>query len=101
VPNPKRTSVTLQPMGGGSGPLIDFDDDYESDEDVKGAPAPAAADPQGHRPLVGGFAAAAYEAARAHHEATKQKKAAAEARKAAQQGGTSSRSSGSSRKPHA
>lgn len=66
---PKRQSVVLQPMAGGMG-LVDFDSDYESDEDD--APKAAPADPN-HRPMVGGFAAAAYEAARAYHMAHKDK----------------------------
>jgi len=88
----KRQSVTLQPMSGLSG-LVDFDSDLEdSDEDEpprpqaggglpgqpmpqgfpggpRGPPgaAPGAAPGPNHRPMVGGFAAAAYEAARAYH----------------------------------
>ena len=37
-----------------------------------------------HRPLVGGFAAAAYEAARAHHLAQQEAKKRAQAQAAAQ-----------------
>lgn len=76
VPRPqapvKRGSVALKPMGGLGG-LVDFDDsDFDdSDEeemDLPGAPMPGnAVGGPNHRPLVGGFAAAAYEAARAHH----------------------------------
>jgi len=100
---PKRNSVMLQPMAGGS-LLPDFDDIDSEEEDNKAPPppqpqaappaaipggpipgvqsgsgassAPKAGDPN-HRPLVGGFAAAAYEAARAHHykaQAAKQKR---------------------------
>ena len=85
---PKRQSVVLSGLGGGVGFGIDFDDsDYDDsdDEDVPhggpygGAPGlPGQAMPgsstgtsttgsQNSRPMVGGFAAAAYEAARAHH----------------------------------
>lgn len=59
---------------------IDFDDsDFDDDsdeEDVRptppvrgssGVPPGAGAGGPNHRPYVGGFAAAAYEAARAHH----------------------------------
>jgi len=71
----KRGSVALKPMSGIGG-LVDFDDsDFDdSDEEdgvpLPGAPMPGSANAVGgpnHRPLVGGFAAAAYEAARAHH----------------------------------
>jgi hypothetical protein len=68
-----RGSVVMQPMAGGIG-LIDFDSDYDSDEDH--SPAPVAAKPQppaADRPMVGGFAAAAYEAAKAFHHQQKQK----------------------------
>jgi len=72
--NPKRASVVLQPMAGGIG----FD--YESSDEEDNSPAPVV-QPNGtgtggpnHRPMVGGFAAAAYEAARAHHYAAQQKK---------------------------
>lgn len=75
---PKRQSVVLQPMAGGIG-LADYDDsDYDSEEEAQ-APAPApkqkapATGGPNHRPMVGGFAAAAYEAARAHHYAQKKK----------------------------
>lgn len=86
---PKRQSVVLPGLGGGVGFGIDFDDsDYDDsdDEDIPhGGPyggqggLPGQAMPgsasgtaavtgaQNSRPLVGGFAAAAYEAARAHH----------------------------------
>ncbi|CAJ1954521.1 unnamed protein product [Cylindrotheca closterium] len=85
---PKRQSVVLSGLGGGVGFGIDFDDsDYDDsdDEDVphggpyggQGLPgqampgsapgAPAVTGAQNSRPMVGGFAAAAYEAARAHH----------------------------------
>lgn len=80
APAVKRGSVALKPMAGLGG-LVDFDDsDFDdSDEEMElalpgaplpGAPMPGSAEMVGgpnHRPLVGGFAAAAYEAARAHH----------------------------------
>ena len=93
----------LQPMAGGS-LLPDFEDSEDEEEKapnpappqaqaappaaIPGGPipgvqsgsgtssAPKSGDPN-HRPLVGGFAAAAYEAARAHHykaQAAKQKR---------------------------
>lgn len=70
----KRGSVALKPMSGLGG-LVDFDDsDFDDSDDegynLPGAPMPGSANAVGgpnHRPLVGGFAAAAYEAARAHH----------------------------------
>jgi hypothetical protein len=81
---PKRGSVVMKPMAGIGG-LVDFDDsDFDdSDEDddddddnerlpgkpMPGASSGAAVGGPNHRPLVGGFAAAAYEAARAHHYA--------------------------------
>lgn len=67
----RRQSNVMQPMAGGLG----FDYDSEEEEETpQQAPAPAAAgaDSANHRPLVGGFAAAAYEAARAHHLARQQ-----------------------------
>lgn len=78
----KRSSVVLQPMGPGGalGFGIDFDDSDYEDSDDEGVPhgGPYAGQPMSapsgtgtggpnHRPLVGGFAAAAYEAAKAHH----------------------------------
>jgi hypothetical protein len=75
APAVKRGSVALKPMSGIGG-LVDFDDsdfddsDDDMDVDLPGAPMPGSGDAVGgpnHRPLVGGFAAAAYEAARAHH----------------------------------
>jgi hypothetical protein len=72
-----------QPMAGGIG-LIDFDSDYESDEEqapqktaVPGVSGGAKSDTSGQpesRPMVGGFAAAAYEAAKAFHAEQKRKK---------------------------
>jgi hypothetical protein len=82
----KRGSVALKPMSGLGG-LIDFDDsdfddsDEEDLHELPGAPMPGSSDAVGgpnHRPLVGGFAAAAYEAARAHHYASLNKSKAAE-----------------------
>jgi hypothetical protein len=79
------------PPGAAAAPgigLVDFDDDdYESEEEVAPkAPAPKVAPANnpgapGGRPLVGGFAAAAYEAAKAHHFAQQQAKAKAAANK--------------------
>ena len=77
----KRQSVVLQPMAGLGAFLdpddSDFDDSDEEDSGpLPGAPMPGASDAVGgpnHRPLVGGFAAAAYEAARAHYYANKAK----------------------------
>lgn len=78
---PKRGSVVLKPMAGIGG-LVDFNDsDFDDSDDegtveLPGKPMPGAGPSHGasvggpnHRPLVGGFAAAAYEAARAHHYA--------------------------------
>ena len=85
----KRQSVVLQPMPGlGDFMNSDSEDDDDDDEDaalaaaaaagrLPGQPIPGAPDTMGgpnHRPLVGGFAAAAYEAARAHHYASKNKR---------------------------
>ena len=59
--------------------LIDFEDDYDSEEDAPKAAAPMPSNNPGSaggRPMVGGFAAAAYEAAKAHHFAQQQAKAA-------------------------
>ena len=68
-----RQSVVMNPVPGFGGLLgADFDDnDYDdSDDDVPPKPKQGVAagnsDPN-HRPMVGGFAAAAYEAARADH----------------------------------
>ena len=70
----RRASSVLQPgaLGGIGGLGIDFNDsDYEdSDEEVDDGPGNVNGQGTGgpnHRPYVGGFAAAAYEAARAHH----------------------------------
>jgi hypothetical protein len=58
------TGAAGNPMATAVG-LIDFDSDYESeDEPVQAPPAPALAANANHRPMVGGFAAAAYEAHR-------------------------------------
>jgi len=88
--NGRRTSLMLtQPKPGV--PLIDFDsDDYSSDDEPQRGPPPPIGGFPGRtipgvspgstttgsaeaRPMVGGFAAAAYEAAKAHHFATKGK----------------------------
>ena len=84
----RRGSAVLQPgaLGGGIGFGIDFDDsDYDDSDDDEGlgatgrsgrgmgqgggsmVPPGAGTGGPNHRPYVGGFAAAAYEAARAHH----------------------------------
>uniref|UniRef100_A0A7S2HJI8 Uncharacterized protein n=1 Tax=Helicotheca tamesis TaxID=374047 RepID=A0A7S2HJI8_9STRA len=80
----RRNSVVLNPVAmGGLAGLIDFDDsDYEDSDDDGGRPGgpaggpmpgnssgfnPAASGGPDHRPMVGGFAAAAYEAAREYH----------------------------------
>ena len=89
-----RRNSTALPMGpgGGVGVGIDFDDsDYEDSEDEedvrhavphRGGPPAAASVGSGtpmttgsanSRPMVGGFAAAAYEAAKAHHFQTVKK----------------------------
>jgi len=87
----RKTSLMLtQPKPGV--PLIDFDsDDYSSDDEPQRGPPPPIGGFSGQtipgvapgdttmagsaeaRPMVGGFAAAAYEAAKAHHFATKGK----------------------------
>eukprot|EP00547_Thalassionema_nitzschioides_P001105 CAMPEP_0194212004 /NCGR_PEP_ID=MMETSP0156-20130528/11501_1 /TAXON_ID=33649 /ORGANISM="Thalassionema nitzschioides, Strain L26-B" /LENGTH=179 /DNA_ID=CAMNT_0038939709 /DNA_START=97 /DNA_END=636 /DNA_ORIENTATION=+ len=74
----KRGSVTLSQISG-LGDLVEFDnsdfDDSDDDDDgdnpwgekaTKGRTGSTVGGPN-HRPLVGGFAAAAYEAARSHH----------------------------------
>jgi hypothetical protein len=66
----------MQPMAGGIG-LVDFDSDYESDEDhapQQSVPGVSGAAKPEERPMVGGFAAAAYEAAKAFHAAQQEKK---------------------------
>jgi hypothetical protein len=67
----------MQPMAGGIG-LIDFDSDYESDEEQApqktAVPGVSTAAKPDARPMVGGFAAAAYEAAKAFHAQQKAKK---------------------------
>ena len=84
------------PPGAGGGAInlgADFVDDYESDEEQAPAPQPVKVPPSqnpgapGGRPMVGGFAAAAYEAAKAHHYAQQQAKAKAEQRRAAKAAG--------------
>ena len=81
--------------GGGINLGADFPDDYESDEEEQApAPKPVKVPPSqnpaapGGRPMVGGFAAAAYEAAKAHHYAQQQAKAKAEAKRAARTAGS-------------
>merc|ERR1711935_341998 len=82
----RKGSLMLQPNPGA--PLIDFDDDdYSSDDEPQRGPPQPIGVSQGAgtpdaatemtttgsataRPMVGGFAAAAYEAAKAHHFAT-------------------------------
>lgn len=83
----KRQSVVLQPMTGGIG--LDFDSDF-SDSDDERSPQdqsrptpPTSSTPAGganDRPMVGGFAAAAYEAAKAFHYQNKDKKASQSAK---------------------
>mmetsp|Transcript_3189 Transcript_3189/g.7674 ORF Transcript_3189/g.7674 Transcript_3189/m.7674 type:complete len:137 (+) Transcript_3189:171-581(+) len=70
----RRSSSVLQPGAlAGIGFGIDFDDsDYEDSDDEDGSPVASPTNGTGtggpnHRPYVGGFAAAAYEAARMHH----------------------------------
>lgn len=65
---PRRNSVLLTPAGMLGMTDVDFDDSDDDDGSgpKKKAPATAPGDPN-HRPMVGGFAAAAYEAARADH----------------------------------
>ena len=76
----RNSSVLNVGPGGGVGFGIDFDDsDYEDSDDddvphggphggqpLSGAP-PQVTGAANSRPMVGGFAAAAYEAAKAHH----------------------------------
>ena len=65
-----RQSVVMQPVAGFRGLLgADFDDsDYDEDDAPKPEQGVAAEDSNpNHRVMVGGFAAAAYEAARADH----------------------------------
>jgi hypothetical protein len=88
----RRGSSMFAPTGApAGGPAIDlgeFEDDYESEEEPAPkapiAKVPPANNPgaPGGRPMVGGFAAAAYEAAKAHHFAQQQAKAKAAASKA-------------------
>jgi hypothetical protein len=71
---PRRNSVLMTPTGMLGLNDIDFED---SDDDDSATPKPAPASGTGnpnHRPLVGGFAAAAYEAARADHFKKQQEK---------------------------
>lgn len=73
---PRRASVYMTPVGMGA--MLDVDFDESDEDDNSGHPKPAA--PSGgtgnpnHRPMVGGFAAAAYEAARADHYKKQQNK---------------------------
>jgi hypothetical protein len=88
----RRGSSMFAPPGAGgpSAPgigLVDFEDDYDSEEEAPPKPAAPKLPPNnnpsapGGRPMVGGFAAAAYEAAKAHHFAQQQAKAKAAAQK--------------------
>lgn len=66
---PRRDSVVMKPVGFGGLLGTDFDDvDYDDSDDDVGQPNPPTTngDPN-HRPMVGGFAAASYEAAREYH----------------------------------
>lgn len=69
----KRGSLTLKQVSG-LGDIVEFDnsdlDDSDEEDDARTKPGTGQTNAVGgpnHRPLVGGFAAAAYEAARAHH----------------------------------
>jgi len=67
----QRNSVSLNPMAMRSA-LAGLSDLDDSDDDEKAPPHPPVLNPKAsggpeHRPLVGGFAAAAYEAARVDH----------------------------------
>lgn len=74
----RRGSCVISPSGGIGGldleafQDLDDDDDYDDEDDqpTHKTPQPGSAD---HRPLVGGFAAAAYEAAREYHYSNKNK----------------------------
>jgi hypothetical protein len=85
-----RGSVVMQPMAGGIG-LVDFDSDYESDEEQApqktAVPGVSGASKPDDRPMVGGFAAAAYEAAKAFHAQQKAKKDGAPAAEAPKRSG--------------
>lgn len=115
VEGKKRQSVVLSGMGGGFG--IDFDDsdfDDSDEEDVPhggpyGGRGPSAqavrmsspsqiAGTEASRPMVGGFAAAAYEAARAHHFQNKAKQQALKGEKPGQP--PPPKGSQASKKPH-
>jgi hypothetical protein len=73
---PRRSSVYMSPVGMGGLLDVDFDseDDDNSSGPPKGAPPSGGNINQNHRPMVGGFAAAAYEAARADHYKKQQSK---------------------------
>ena len=99
----RRGSSMFVPSGGPGGPgggdpmaanaAMAGLEDFDSDEEPQKAPPPpkpaqpAAGGAANHRPLVGGFAAAAYEAAKADHYARVQ------AQKAKKAGGSSQRRS--------
>lgn len=74
---PRRNSVLMSPAGMVGMAGIDFEDsDDDTDEDSsppQGPPSGGTGNPN-HRPMVGGFAAAAYEAARADHYKKQQAK---------------------------
>eukprot|EP00591_Stephanopyxis_turris_P001106 CAMPEP_0195522448 /NCGR_PEP_ID=MMETSP0794_2-20130614/20637_1 /TAXON_ID=515487 /ORGANISM="Stephanopyxis turris, Strain CCMP 815" /LENGTH=243 /DNA_ID=CAMNT_0040652211 /DNA_START=187 /DNA_END=918 /DNA_ORIENTATION=+ len=87
--NKRRGSAVLQPMALGA--LGAFDSDFEdSDEECDPSRVPPSSvpgmsgGPAPHRPLVGGFAAAAYEAARDHHYKTQSAMVMAAAKNAQQ-----------------
>lgn len=72
--DPRRNSVLMSPAGMIGLDDIDFDD-YDDDDsgNQKMSPSSGTGNPN-HRPMVGGFAAAAYEAARADHYKKQQAK---------------------------
>lgn len=71
----RRNSVVMQPVALGGLAGLDDSDYGSSDDDDAVSPGNSAPEVPNHRPMVGGFAAAAYEAARAHHYAQKQRMA--------------------------
>lgn len=69
----RRGSCVVTPGGMGGLGMRGFED-LSSDEEYKGARKPGSLPgSEDYRPLVGGFAAAAYEAAKAHHYKGKQR----------------------------